>query len=243
MNPATDSIASLPSMPGESGHRCHRHAATPHGAWSGYDAGRPPREPAPCSTHEGGAEAGTEVSQASRGCGVAAQRGPGAECAYARPESWQPSTRGRRVWASGPGRRSVMALTRELRCGGPGAVAVAVGPGQGSGHAPGAQWATGHHALTPTGVTVLLRWQDSTAATPAGWPYRWCGQTDRAWASQLDRVRRPTHRAGETLGGDDAGQRLPVVNRPKGWAEVDHIRQTSKPCNLASTAPSRHSTE
>jgi hypothetical protein len=34
VKPATDSIANLPSISGESCHRFHRNAATRHGAWS-----------------------------------------------------------------------------------------------------------------------------------------------------------------------------------------------------------------
>ena len=77
-------------------------------------------------------------------------------------------------------------------------------------------WATVHHELKHKGVTVFLLWQDDKAATPEGLPYRWCCQTDRAWASQRDLVMRQTHRAGEKLLVDDAGQSIPVVNRHSG---------------------------
>src|SRR5215831_17536934 len=77
-NAATDSIAKLPLIPGQSCHRFHGKAA-PHGAWSGDDAGRTPRYPASFSTSEGGADACTEVSHASSLRGVASQMGPGPE--------------------------------------------------------------------------------------------------------------------------------------------------------------------
>ncbi len=77
-------------------------------------------------------------------------------------------------------------------------------------------WAAVHHELKHKGVTLLLLWQDDKAATPEGLQYRWCCQTYRAWASQLDLVMRQTHRAGEKLLVDDAGQSIPVVNRHSG---------------------------
>ena len=80
----------------------------------------------------------------------------------------------------------------------------------------GPDGATGHHELPHTGVTWLLLWPDSKAATPEGLPSRWCCPTSRAWARQRDRVRRQTHRAGEQRCVEDAGQRLPVVNRHSG---------------------------
>lgn len=52
--------------------------------------------------------------------------------------------------------------------------------------------------------------------TPDGMPYRWFCHTYRAWARQLDLVMRQTHRAGEKLCVDDAGQGIPIVNRHSG---------------------------
>jgi transposase len=77
-------------------------------------------------------------------------------------------------------------------------------------------WAAVHHELKHKGVTLFLLWQDDKAATPEGLQYSWCCQTYRAWASKLDLVMRQTHRAGEKLFVDDAGQSLPVVNRHSG---------------------------
>jgi transposase len=73
-----------------------------------------------------------------------------------------------------------------------------------------------HHERKPKGVTWVLLWQDDKAATPEGVQDSWCGHTYRAWASPLDLARRQTHRAGEQRLVDDAGQRLPVVNRHSG---------------------------
>ena len=77
-------------------------------------------------------------------------------------------------------------------------------------------WATVHHELKHKGVTLFLLWQDYKAATPEGLQYSWCCQTYRAWASKLDLVMRQTHRAGEKLFVDYAGQSIPVVNRHSG---------------------------
>jgi transposase len=77
-------------------------------------------------------------------------------------------------------------------------------------------WATVHHELQPKGVTWFLLWQDDKAATPEGLQYSGFCPTYRAWASQLDLVMRQTHRAGEKLFVDDAGQSIPVVNRHRG---------------------------
>jgi transposase len=78
------------------------------------------------------------------------------------------------------------------------------------------EWAKGHQELQRQGVTVCLLWQEYKASTPNGLPYsRFC-QTYRAWASKLALVMRQTHRAGEKLCVDDAGQGLPVVNSPSG---------------------------
>src|SRR5712692_3814400 len=80
----------------------------------------------------------------------------------------------------------------------------------------GPDWSTVHHELTRKGVTLFLLWQEYKAATPEGLQYSWFCQTYRAWASKLDLVMRQTHRAGEKLFVDYAGQGIPVVNRHSG---------------------------
>src|SRR5919201_372534 len=77
-------------------------------------------------------------------------------------------------------------------------------------------WAIVHHELKRKGVTLFLLWQEYKAATPDGMPYSWFCHTYRAWASKLDLVMRQTHRAGEKLFVDYAGQSIPVVNRQSG---------------------------
>ena len=77
-------------------------------------------------------------------------------------------------------------------------------------------WATVHHELKRKGVTLFLLWQEYKAATPDGLQYSWFCQAYRAWASKLDLVMRQTHRAGEKLFVDYAGQSIPIVNRHSG---------------------------
>src|SRR5713226_6892039 len=77
-------------------------------------------------------------------------------------------------------------------------------------------WATVHHELKRKGVTLFLLWQEYKTTTPEGFQYSWFCQAYRAWASKLDLVMRQSHRAGEKLFVDDAGQGIPVVNSHSG---------------------------
>jgi len=77
-------------------------------------------------------------------------------------------------------------------------------------------WATVHHELKRKGVTLFLLWQEYKAATPDGLQYSWFCYTYRAWARKLALVMRQSHRAGEKLFVDYAGQGMPVVNRHSG---------------------------
>src|SRR2546423_13287668 len=77
-------------------------------------------------------------------------------------------------------------------------------------------WAIVHHELKRKGVTLFLLWQEYKAAAPDGLQYSWFCQTYRAWESKLDLVMRQTHRAGEKLFVDDAGQGIPIINRHSG---------------------------
>jgi len=77
-------------------------------------------------------------------------------------------------------------------------------------------WAEVHHELKRKGVTLLLLRQEYKATTPEGLQYSWFCQAYRAWASKLDLVMRQSHRAGEKLFVDYAGQGIPVVNSHSG---------------------------
>lgn len=77
-------------------------------------------------------------------------------------------------------------------------------------------WAIVHQELKRKGVTLLLLWQEYKAQTPGGFQYSWFCQAYRAWAAKLDVVMRQSHRAGEKLFVDYAGQTLPIVNAQSG---------------------------
>ena len=59
---------------------------------------------------------------------------------------------------------------------------------------------------------MLLLWQAYKASTPDGLQYSQFCEAYRQWAGKLDLVMRQSHRAGETLFVDYAGQTMPVVN-------------------------------
>jgi transposase len=66
------------------------------------------------------------------------------------------------------------------------------------------------------GVTLALLWEEYKAAHPEGLQYsRFCDHY-RAWAGRLDLVMRQSHRAGEKLFVDWAGQTVAVVDRTTG---------------------------
>ena len=77
-------------------------------------------------------------------------------------------------------------------------------------------WATVHQELKRQGVPLFLRWQAEKAAPPDGLQDRGFCHPSRAWASTLALGMRPSHRAGEKLCVDDAGQGIPVVKRHSG---------------------------
>src|SRR5215475_3915525 len=77
-------------------------------------------------------------------------------------------------------------------------------------------WATVHHELKRKGVILFLLWQEYKATTPEGFQYSWFCHAYRAWASKLTLVMRQTHRAGEKLFVDYAGQGIPIVNAQTG---------------------------
>jgi transposase len=94
-------------------------------------------------------------------------------------------------------------------------------------------WAIVHHELKRKGVTLFLLWQEDKAAAPDGLQYSWFCQTSRAWESKLDLVMRQTHRAGEKLFVDDAGQGIPIINRHSGRCTGGHF--CGGPGGLSST--------
>ena len=77
---------------------------------------------------------------------------------------------------------------------------------------PTPDWATVHQELKRKGVTLVLLWQEYKAITPDGLQYSQFCQAYRHWAGKLALVMRQSHRAGETLFVDYAGQTMPVVD-------------------------------
>ena len=73
-------------------------------------------------------------------------------------------------------------------------------------------WTIVHQELKRKGVTLLLLWQEYKASTPDGLQYSQFCDAYRQWAGKLDLVMRQSHRAGETLFVDYAGQTMPVIN-------------------------------
>jgi transposase len=77
-------------------------------------------------------------------------------------------------------------------------------------------WASIHRELKRKNVTLFLLWQEYKATHPEGFQYSWFCQGYRRWASKLDLVMRQSHRAGEKLFVDYAGQTMPVVDPHSG---------------------------
>ena len=77
-------------------------------------------------------------------------------------------------------------------------------------------WAAVHQELKRKGVTLALLWQEYKLTHPDGCQYRrFCAQY-RAWAGTRDVVMRQTHRFGEKLFVDYAGQTAEVIDRTTG---------------------------
>jgi transposase len=77
---------------------------------------------------------------------------------------------------------------------------------------PTPDWVIVHQELKRKGVTLVLLWQEYKASTPDGLQYSQFCQAYRQWAGKLDLVMRQSHRAGEMLFVDYAGQTMPVVD-------------------------------
>jgi len=77
-------------------------------------------------------------------------------------------------------------------------------------------WAHVHRELKRKGVTLALLWQEYKAAHPDGVQYSWFCERYRAWAERVDVVMRQTHRAGEKLFVDYAGDTVAVIDRETG---------------------------
>ena len=81
---------------------------------------------------------------------------------------------------------------------------------------PVPDWAMIHEELRRPGVTLMLLWEEYRTAHPQGFAYSWFCDHYRDWAGKLDLVMRQTHRAGEKLFVDYAGQTIEVIDRHTG---------------------------
>lgn len=90
-------------------------------------------------------------------------------------------------------------------------------PPRGRDDRPLPDFAAVYRELKRRGVTLELLWQEYRHAHPdAGYGYsRFC-DLYRQWRGRLDVVMRQTHRAGEKLFVDYAGQRMPIVDPTTG---------------------------
>src|SRR5690606_7626940 len=73
------------------------------------------------------------------------------------------------------------------------------------------EWADIHNELKRKGVTLMLLWREYNEQHPQGIGYSQFCQLYRKWSIHLDVWMRQTHKAGEKLFVDYAGQTIPVV--------------------------------
>jgi transposase len=77
-------------------------------------------------------------------------------------------------------------------------------------------WAEIHQELKGEGVTLALLWEEYKSCHPEGYQYSWfCGQY-RHWALKLNLSLRQTHKAGEKLFVDYAGQTKEIIHPTTG---------------------------
>ena len=84
-------------------------------------------------------------------------------------------------------------------------------------------WAVVHQELRRPGVTLMLLWEEYRAAHPEGFGYSWFCKRYEDWSGSLDVVMRQTHRAGEKLFVDYAGQTVEVVDPASGEIRTAQI--------------------
>jgi len=84
-------------------------------------------------------------------------------------------------------------------------------------------WSVLHQELRRPGVTLMLLWEEYKADHPEGFQYSWFCEHYHAWAGKLDVVMRQTHRAGEKLFVDYAGQTVEVIERTTGEVRTAQI--------------------
>ncbi len=84
-------------------------------------------------------------------------------------------------------------------------------------------WSVVNQEFKRKGVTLALLWDEYKAANPEGFQYSGFCEHYRRWLGKVDVVMRQTHRAGEKLFVDYAGQTVPVIERTTGEAHETQI--------------------
>ena len=84
-------------------------------------------------------------------------------------------------------------------------------------------WSVVNQEFKRKGVTLALLWDEYKAANPEGFQYSWFCEHYRHWLGKVDVVMRQTHRAGEKLFVDYAGQMVPVIERTTGEVHESQI--------------------
>jgi transposase len=84
-------------------------------------------------------------------------------------------------------------------------------------------WSVLHQELRRPGVTLMLLWEEYKAAHPEGFQYSWFCEHYHVWAGKLDVVMRQSHRAGEKLFVDYAGQTVEVIERTTGEVRATQV--------------------
>jgi transposase len=77
-------------------------------------------------------------------------------------------------------------------------------------------WAQVHAEMRRKHVTLALLWQEYRRAHPGGYGYSWFCQHYRAWQGHIDVVMRQSHKAGEKLFVDWAGDTVPIIDPESG---------------------------
>jgi len=77
-------------------------------------------------------------------------------------------------------------------------------------------WSVVNQEFRRKGVTMALLWDEYKAANPEGYQYSWFCEHYRRWLGKVDVVMRQTHRAGEKLFVDYAGQTMPIIDKMSG---------------------------
>lgn len=90
------------------------------------------------------------------------------------------------------------------------------GKGRKSSERPLPDWSVIHNELKRPGVTLQLLWEEYIETHPEGYRYSWFCSIYRQWRGKLSPTMRQTHKAGDKLFVDYAGQTMPVTDPKTG---------------------------